>query len=152
LNTKGNFNKLNLAIYKYNYFYILLTLLFLFNSYYSEVENFLYLNINVVEVWDNFYEAIYNSNNNDFTGLLLSYYHFNSFEFLLLGCLLLIGSLLCVNLFKANYNVRLQKYDTLFNFFSFFKDLINFVFMRKQNLFNQQKATASTRIFKKKSK
>jgi hypothetical protein len=83
---------------------------------------------------------------------LLSYYHFNSLEFLLLGCLLLVGSLLCVNLFRANYNVRLQKYDTLFNFFSFFKDLVNYVFMRKQNLFNQQKATSSTRIFKKKSK
>jgi len=152
LNTKGNFNKLNLAIYKYNYFYIILTLLLLSNTYFSELENFLYLNVNIAEVWDNFYEAIYNSNNNDFTALLLSYYHFNSLEFLLLGCLLLIGSLLCVNLFKANYNVRLQKYDNLFNFFSFFKDLINYVFMRKQNLFNQQKATSSTRIFRKKSK
>jgi hypothetical protein len=50
LNTKGNFNKLNLAIYKYNYFYIILTLLLLHNTYTGELENFLYLNVNVVEI------------------------------------------------------------------------------------------------------
>ncbi len=50
LNTKGNFNKLNLAVYKYNYFYICITLVLLYNTYFSELENFLYLNVNAVEV------------------------------------------------------------------------------------------------------
>lgn len=150
LNTKGNWTKLNLNIYIYNFFYIVLLLTFLLVTFPSELESFSLITLNIFDLWDDFYEALYNSNTNDFVGLLLSYYYFNSFEFLLLGVLLLIGTLLVVNLYRVNYNIKLQKYDNLFQFFDFFKDFVNYIFMRKQNLFNQQRSASSTRIFKKK--
>jgi hypothetical protein len=87
---------------------------------------------------------------NDFTHLLISYYSINSFEFLIVGLILLVGSVLCVNLYKNNKNVRLQSYGNFFNFFNFFTDSVNYNFIRKQNLNNQNKTTPSTRIFKKK--
>ena len=87
---------------------------------------------------------------NDFTCLLISYYSINSFEFLIVGLILLIGSVLCVNLYKSNKNVRLQSYGNFFNFFNFFVDSVNYNFIRKQNLTNQNRAIPSSRIFKKK--
>jgi hypothetical protein len=64
----------------------------------------------------------------------------------------LIGSVIVVCLYRLNNNIKLQKYDSLFEFFNFFNDFIDYVFMRKQNLFNQQRSASSTRIFKKKNK
>lgn len=150
LNTKGNWTKINLNAYLHNFFYIIILFVFLNFTFPSELEIFSIINLNIYDLWDDFYEALYNSNTNDFVGLLLSYYYFNSFEFLILGLLLLIGTILVVNLYRINYNIKLQKYDNLFQFFDFFKDFINYIFMRKQNLFNQQKSTSSTKIFKKK--
>lgn len=150
LNVKGNFNKLSLGLYQYSFYFILLIFMVLPNFNYSETENFLVLPQNLVEFWDNFYEATWNSNTNDFVALKLSYYTFNSAEFLLLGFLLLIGSLICINLFNINKNIKLQQYSNLFSLFNFFKDFIHYIFMRKQNLFYQQRASSSTRIFKKK--
>ena len=87
---------------------------------------------------------------NEFTQLLLSYYSFNSLGFLIIGVILLIGSVVCVNLFKVNKNYRLYSYNSFFSFFSFFLDTINYNFIRKQNLHNQNISVPSTRIFKKK--
>lgn len=41
-------------------------------------------------------------------------------------------------------------YNDMFTIFDFFKDFVKFVFMRKQNLVDQEIHTPSTRIFKKK--
>jgi hypothetical protein len=127
-------------------------ILFFSISFPGELESFSILPVNVADLWEDYYEAIYNSNSNDFTALLLSYYYFNSLEFIILGFLLLIGSVIVVCLYRLNNNIKLQKYDSLFEFFNFFNDFIDYVFMRKQNLFNQQRNTSSTRIFKKKNK
>jgi hypothetical protein len=87
---------------------------------------------------------------NDFSVLLLSYYTINSLEFIIMGIILLIGSIVCVNLHKINRNKRVQSYDNFFSFFNFFKDSVNFVFTRRQNLHNQNIYTPSSKIFKKK--
>jgi hypothetical protein len=87
---------------------------------------------------------------NDFFSLYLSYYSINSFEFISIGLLLLIVSLVCVNLNKFNKNFKLNNYYNLFTIFDFFSDFINFFFLRKQNLVDQENHSASTRVFKKK--
>jgi len=101
-------------------------------------------------VWDDYYEAVYNSNMNEFTQLLLSYYSFNSLGFLIIGIILLIGSVICVNLYKVNNNFKIYKYNNFFSFFSYFSDMVNYSFIRKQNLHLQNLNIPSTKLFKKK--
>jgi hypothetical protein len=59
---------------------------------------------------------------NDAIGLMISYYSVNSFEFLLVGFILLVGSLIVVNLNKLNKNVHYPKYNTFLEVFNFFKN------------------------------
>jgi ABC-type transport system involved in multi-copper enzyme maturation permease subunit len=87
---------------------------------------------------------------NDIFGLYISYYILNSFEFILIGVLLLIGSIVCVNLNKFNRNLRANNYYELLTLFDFFDDFVKFFFMRKQNLTDQTIHPSATRIFKKK--
>jgi hypothetical protein len=82
--------------------------------------------------------------------LTISYYSLNSAEFISIGILLLVGSVVCVHLNKAQKSLKAQKYTYTLNVFDFFKDFVNYVFMRKQNLNDQTLGTASLRIFKKK--
>ena len=88
---------------------------------------------------------------NDLFSLFVSYYYINSFEFVVVGLLLLFISLVCVNLNKFSKNFKLNNYYSLFTLFDFFNDFINFFFLRKQNLLDQTMHFASTIIFKKKN-
>lgn len=87
---------------------------------------------------------------NDLFGLYISYYSINSFEFIIIGLLLLIASVVCVNLNKFNRNIKANNYYDLITLFDFFEDFVKFVFMRKQNLVDQSISSTSTRAFKKK--
>jgi len=89
---------------------------------------------------------------NDLFGLYLSYYYINSFEFLILGLLLLIASVIAVNLNKFNRNIKSNNYYDLLTIFDFFEDFTKFLFLRKQNLMDQTISSTSTRVFKKKIK
>ncbi len=152
LNVYGNVNQTNTKFYSLKY-YGLFFLLFLFNHFYilpSEMEFFLPNNLNSSFLWDDYYEAFWNNIITDMYGLYLSYYKFNSFEFIFIGLILLIGSLLCVNINKFNRMNKLHSYYDLFLVFDFFKDFVKFIFMRKQNLVDQENHPSSTRIFKKK--
>ena len=52
---------------------------------------------------------------NDLFGIFLSYYYLNSIEYLLIGLLLLIASMVCVNLNKINKGFKFNNYyDLLF--------------------------------------
>jgi hypothetical protein len=82
--------------------------------------------------------------------LTISYYSLNSIEFICVGILLLVGSVVCVNLNKMQKSLKVQKYSNTLDVFNFFKDFVNYVFMRKQNLVDQTLNPASVRIFKKK--
>jgi hypothetical protein len=86
---------------------------------------------------------------NDFTALTISYYIINSIEFLSIGLLLLIGSVVCVNLYKSNKNFSVIKQSNILSVFDFFKDFINFTFIRKQDLNKQTMKTSSLRSIKK---
>lgn len=150
VNFKGFLNNFEKKIYFFNKFIFVVFFFFISVIYFHDYEGNVKNELNITCMWDDFYESVYNTNMNDFTCLLISYYSINSFEFLIVGLILLIGSVLCVNLYKNNKNVRLQSYGNFFNFFNFFVDSINYNFIRKQNLTNQNRAIPSSRIFKKK--
>lgn len=153
LNIFGNISQLHVKFYSYKY-YGLLFLFIIFNNFYvfpSELEFYLPLElITENSLWDDFYESLWSDILTDLYGLYLSYYRFNSFEFIFVGLLLLIGSLLCVNINKFNRINKINSYHDLFLIFDFFKDFVKFIFMRKQNLVDQENHPSSTRIFKKK--
>ena len=79
-----------------------------------------------------------------------SYYNFNSILVIIVGYLLLVGSIICILLYKIISDFK------IFNLPKFLKNnyklynLKNYLFLRTQNLFKQSKQYSSTRYFKKK--
>jgi len=152
LNIEGNQVRLDLKVFRLYYsFGLFIIFVVLMNfSYGTEFELYVPLALNFIDIWDDFYEALSNTNSNDFMMLTISYYSLNSFEFICVGILLLIGSVVCVNLNKMQKSLKVQKYSNTLDIFNFFKDFVNYVFMRKQNLVDQTMHPASVRLFKKK--
>jgi len=152
LNVEGSQLKLNLKVYRFYFTFLLFLSFSTLNNYLfaGDFESYLPLLFNNIDIWDDFYEALANTNMNDFMALTIGYYSVNSIEFLVIGLILLIGSVVCVNLNKIQKSFRVYKYAPFFNTFDFFKDFLNFTFMRKQNLVTQNLNPASIRIFKKK--
>jgi hypothetical protein len=146
LNVEGEFNKQN-------------KILSLFNSYFVFFSYFIFLIcICIFEkkiqfvffffFYDNFYQSNYLFLLNDFTAVFFSYYIYNSFEFLLLGFLLFVVSIIVINLnlfFKKN---KINSYVNVLNIFSTQQNFLNYSFIRKQNLIKQNHKMSSIRIFK----
>jgi len=88
---------------------------------------------------------------NDFTSFLLSYYDFNSIELVIIGMILFIGSIVCVNLYKINKDISVNQLLPFISLFDIFKDSISFNFLRKQNLYIQNLTLASLKIISKKN-
>ena len=85
---------------------------------------------------------------NDIFGLYISYYFINSFIFYLFIILIFIASLICIILVK-NSKVTLYNNTLSFNYvFNFFKDLMSFDFLRKQNMNYQNKRNSTTKLVK----
>ena len=146
-NSQLNLNILNkkTLIIIVGFFYLILHTMII-----SETEYFLPIELHINLFWDDFYEALNNDKLNDLFGSMLSFYLFNSFEFLVIGLLLLVGSIICVNLNRFLKSNRVYNYPKLFNLFDIFKNSIKTLFMRKQNLVNQESQVSSTKMFKKK--
>ena len=152
LNTDGFELKNNLKINKYLYIITIFFFFIFISKYYffSELE-FTKLQIfNNFELWDNFYLMLYNINLNDFKLLYLSYYNLNSFEFLSIGWLLLIGSLGCVNLNRSQKFFKLREYYGFLKKLVYYKDFVDMSFIRKQNLNFQTFKKPNIKVFKKK--
>lgn len=152
LNVEGTQLRFNLKSYRVYFSFLLFIVFLLFNNFLfiSNYEFYIPIVFNNIDIWDNFYESVYNSNMNDFRALTIVYYSINSIEFILVGFILLVGSVVCVNLNKLQKSIRIFKYSVYFNIFNYFKDYINFTFIRKQNLTDQTMNPVSIRIFKKK--
>ena len=149
LNIKSSYNYTLNQSYQYIFILYLFIYLFLVN-YYIESDNNTIIDISIYGLLDNYYEAYLNTVSNDLFGFSISYFILNGVEFLLIGFLLLIGSVICVNLYQMNKNVRTQTYQNYLNVFNFFTDFTSFFFLRKQNLIKQCNNKASTKVFKKK--
>lgn len=147
LNIDGLKLKFNNNIILYN-LPIIFILLNIFNSInYMEIELFTQIELHNFNYYDDFYEAFNNNNQNDFVALIISLYLLNSIEFIIIGLLLLLGSLVCVNLYKSNKNCSIIKQSSMLDIFNFFKDFIDFSFIRKQNLNEQNNKISSIRFF-----
>lgn len=152
LSNTGNFNKLKQHLLKFFIVGGLLGVLTLSGNFliFSENEWTLPIEFSIIDLWDDFYEAMNNYVMNDAVGLMLSYYLINSLEFILLGILLLVGSLIVVNLNLLNKKIKYPLYNTFLEIFGFLKQWISGFFMRKQNLTDQEFTKANTRSFSRK--
>lgn len=154
LNVFGNINKNLSNIYSFKYAGLVISTLFIISNYIfpSELEFYIPIELNYNLLWDDYYESLFNDRMNDIFGLFISYYLLNSFEFIIIGVLLLVASVVCVNLNKFMRNIKAGNYYELITIFDIFKDFTKFIFMRKQNLSDQNNHEAFIRIFKKKQK
>lgn len=154
LKTPGTVNKIHFKLYTVTYLGLALSLIFIFwlliqNDFLEEDKSVYF---NCYDLWDDFYEANMNTNINDFVCFMISFYILNSFEFLVLGMMILVASIICVNLNRFNKQPKISNVDVFLKLFNFFKNSIDFVFLRQQNLNEQESSPAGTKIFKKKSK
>ena len=150
LNFKGTLNSYYTEM---NFFkkMIMLFFLFFFNIFnYYESEIFYKINFNFFLFWDDYYECLLNSSMNDFSALLISYYYFNSISLILIGIILFFGSIVCIQLFQINKNDQNNNINEFINIFDFFLNSLTFIFIRKQNLINQNLTPSSIRFIKKK--
>lgn len=147
LNVKGTYVYTNTNTYTYM-FILLLFLFFILINHYSE--NDTNYDMGFYGLVDNYYESLHNPILNDLFGFSLSYYTINGVEFIIIGFLLLIGSVICVNLYQMNKNIRVQNYNNFLSIFNFFTDFSSFTFLRRQSLIKQGNSKASLKVFKKK--
>jgi hypothetical protein len=148
---------LNVSSSRFSFFksmpiFIFLFFIFIFNNYTSSSFNLLNHNFFFFYIWEDYYESLYLTSINDVNSLTISYYPINNIELLIIGFLLLIGSVVCVNInryqrLNKNYKVN----DTL-SLSNIYNHLVNTVFMRKQNMTAQNMLKASLNIFRKSKK
>ena len=131
---------------------VLIFILLLVPSFYTEGELFLPPLFNFTSLWDNFYDGLCGYSLNDFIGLYLSYFLLNSLELVIIGFILFAGSILCVVLFNLSGFSKNSNYSLLKNFINFFFNLLDFYFLRKQNLIKQNLQQPGLRILKNRSK
>lgn len=139
---------LNYSIYFFLFFFIFWLLL---QSYFVYYDSNLFLIFFNIFIWEDYYEAFNNKSLNDFLVLTISYYSFNSVELLLIGFILLVGSVVCVLLNRIQ---KFSKNNNLLSFFFKISDILNyknFFFLRKQNVNKQSFYNPSLRVFKKKT-
>jgi hypothetical protein len=148
LNIKGTY----IYTYKQNknlFVLFLFTLFIIFSNQFFLKESSSGIDLSLYAFLENYYEAFQISIQNDLFGFYLSYYVINVIEFVIVGFLLLIGSIICVNLYLMNKNVRVQNYTNFLTIFNFFTDFSSFFFLRRQNLIKQGNTKASLKAFKK---
>lgn len=148
LNIKGSYrytikNYRLLQILVFVLYVLLLTKSFVLNTYVG-------VDISLYGYIENYYEALNTFIQNDLFVFYVSYYSINSIEFILVGFLLLVGSVICVNLYQMNKSIRADNYSNFLTIFNFFSDFSSFFFLRKQNLVLQGNFKAALKVFKKK--
>jgi hypothetical protein len=147
INIKGVYNYIYTNTYIYIWLLFILLYLVLINHYNDNDNEYV---LSFYGLLDNYYEALFNPIMNDLFGFSISYYLINAVEFLFIGFLLLLGSVVCVNLYQFNKNVSVQSYNSFLTIFNFFNDFSSFFFLRRQNLVKQGNTKATLKIYKKK--
>ena len=137
--------------FNYNYSIPLFAIIYLvLINYYSDSDNVSSIDMSFYGILDNYYESYINNITNDLFGFSISYYFVNGVEFIFIGFLLLVGSVVCVTLYQMNKNIRTQSLNNNLTIFNFYLDFTNFLFLRKQNLIKQGNNKAAVKLFKKK--
>lgn len=154
LNVEGSILKINLKISNFYFIFFLFFFLFFFffkNSMYNNLDfyndlNWLFFNF----YFDDWYESLNNFLMTDFISLYTTYYSINSVEFLIIGYLLFLGSLISVSLNKSHKNLKIYDNSNFLKLFNFFNNFLNYSFLRKQTLNDQSYYDPNIRLFKKK--
>merc|ERR1712224_537059 len=97
-----------------------------------------------------FFFILMGLNRSIFSLLIIRYYKINSIEFLCIGLLLLFGSILCIKLNKFQKNSYLYKAVPILKGLNFFKNYLDYYFLRKQDLHKQTAKKPALRFFKRK--
>jgi hypothetical protein len=92
--------------------------------------------------WTDYYEALNDYNNNDLYGFFISYYIFNSIILIIFGLILFFGSIICVTLFRLVKVVRFNNIDNFFDTIKYSQSFLYSIFMRKQDMFDQNSVFA----------
>ena len=152
LKTPGTFSRISVKNVAFSFAGVILlfVVVLFFETYPTNVEHFLPVQLNNIDLFDDYYEALNNCNINDFTAFLVSYYGCNSYALISMGFLILVASIICVNLNKNIKSGRVQNISVFLLLHEFFRSNLEFTFMRQQNLTNQLNQIAASRIFKKK--
>lgn len=148
VNVYGDSKKILIKYNFFNFFFLVffLILLPLNRDFFEEDTLILYSDL----FWINYYDALNDSVLNDFFGFFISYYFLNTVILTIFGLILFFGSIACVTLFRL---IRVIKFNNVNNFFDtllFSQTFLYSIFMRKQDLFDQNLSTASIKnIFAK---
>ena len=118
------------------YSFIIIVFLFILDYDTSFEEDFLLILYSDI-IWFDYYEALNNFHTNDFFGFFLSYYTFNNILILILGLILFYGSIVCVLLFRLIKVVKFNNVNNFFDILKFSQSFLYSIFMRKQDLFDQ---------------
>jgi hypothetical protein len=87
---------------------------------------------------------------NDFFGFFISYYSLNTLLLMILGLILFFGSIVCVVLFRLIKVVKFNNVNNFFETLAFSQSFLYSIFMRKQDLFDQNSFVSSIKsIFSK---
>ena len=128
-------------------FALVVILLFFFDDFSIKLD---FLNFHFF--FENFYELRSSALMNDLHSLFLSYYYFNGFLLFLFGFLVFLVSIVCVNILRAAKVTTLDAVLSSLSVYNFFADLLNFEFLRKQNLSFQSLRKSNSRIVKRASR
>ena len=119
---------------------------------YVNLSNFFVNTFSLTGVFlEDYYEALNDTYVNDLMGIFINLYSLNSILFLVVGFLLLVGSIICVVLVTYFLKFRNLNLNTFLKIYSILKNSYSLVFLRKQNLSKQGRSVASTRLFTKKT-
>ena len=88
-------------------------------------------------IWVDYYESLGNFSNNDFFGFFLSYYTLNNIIFLIIGLILFFGSIVCVVLYRLIKVIKFNNVNNFFKTLAFSQNFLYSMFMRKQDMFDQ---------------
>lgn len=148
LNVVGVFiqNKKNyfILVFSFSILYYLVLI-----DFFQEQDVYLSINSYQNNLLDNFYEVLFNFLLNDLYGFSISYYTINFVEFIIVGFLLLLGSVVCVNLNLIGKTISSQNHCNFLMTFKFFQNLMPFFFLRRQNLVNQSNRKNFIKIYTK---
>jgi len=152
LNIFHNSNKNNKQIITLNHGLISVFSVISTVSFVMPSENEFYLpnELNIIELWDDFYEANSSFVFNDLFGFFVAFYELSTMETIFLGVYILYSTTSSANLNKLTRTFKITAYDDFLQLFDFFKDFVSFIFLRKQNLSDQARAKAATRAYNRK--
>lgn len=144
------FNFTGTLLQSKNFFWKFVFFLFLFFFYFDDYSTMLNL-LNFSLLFEDAYSYLASTLMNDIHALFLSYYIFNSFVFFIFGFLILLTSVICISVLRASRLLVVNALGAKMRVYDFFTDLLNFEFLRKQNLFFQNLRKPVNRIVKKSS-